>query len=335
MDVEILKPGPPLSLIPNFLKSFFLPVYPRNVISISADYVAAVRGGKSSVATIEGSAHIPLAPGVVVPSHSKVNIIDPAALHRALVQAVERAGLSRKEVNLLIPDVTARVFLIPLETLPGKPADLEQLLRFKVKKSVPFAIEEAAVSYQVQTLSSSHYEVILTTINRDILHEYENAVGSVGLEPGFVTVEHFGVAQLLDRQSQDWRSRSTLLFRLSPRSFTSSIYHQGALRFYRSVEKGWGPFSKESPVTVEMMFDEIYPSLAYFQDKFESKVQLIYFSGLPAGGDRICAALQKLAECPVAEVRTERVVGGGLSQMNPEQLNQVFSPLIGMELGAT
>ncbi|MFI5175781.1 MAG: type IV pilus biogenesis protein PilM [Terriglobia bacterium] len=309
-------------------------MFPRNGISISADYVASVRVGSRPPHSVENWAYAPLSPGVVSPSHSKTNVVDGESLHRALTQTVQRTGLLRKEVNLLVPDISARVFLFSLESLPSRSGDFLDLLRFKVKKSLPFSVEEAALSYSVQTLGATHLEVILTVINKSVLREYEIAVESLGLQPGFVTVEHFGIAQLLDLQAQDWRSRSTLLFRLAPRSFTTSIYHQGYLRFYRAVEKDYS-VNQASNITPESLFDEIYPSLAYFQDKFESKIEMMYLSGLPGGNERVYAALQKLAGCPAAEVRAERAVGTVSGRMNSDQVNQMFAPLIGMELGAT
>lgn len=320
------------SLVPNSLKNFFQPIYPRNAVSISADYVASVRVSARSPHAVENYSHTLLPTGVVSPSFSKTNVTDSEALHRALTQTIQRTGSSRKEVNLLIPDLSARVFLLSLESLPGRSSDLIDLLRFKVKKSLPFPIEEASLSYQVQTLGPSHFEVILTVINRSVLREYESAVEALGLEPGFVTVEHFGIAQLLELQTQDWRSRSTLLFRLAPRSFTTSIHHNGFLSFYRAVEKDYS-LNQASSLTPEALFDEIYPSLAYFQDKFQNKIEMIYLSGLPTGSERIYAAIQKLSDCPVAEVRTELTKAAGSVRLNGDQVNQMFAPLIGLELG--
>lgn len=318
--------------IPHFLERFFQPAFPNNAITITADHVAALRVAAPSGMTVENSAFVPLAPGVVKPSSGEPNIADPDALHHALTQAAQRTGLFGKEVNLLIPDITARVFLVTLESLPKKAEDLAELLRFKVKKSVPFPIEEAALACEVQTLTSSHYEVILTVLNRSILREYENAVEALNVDAGFVTVEHFGVAQLLDRQTQEWGGRSTMLVRLTPRSMTTSIYHHRYLRFYRTVEKNFA-LTPATSVTAEMLFNEVYPSLAYFQDKFQQPVELIYLSGLPAGGESLCAAIQKLAECPVTELRTERAIAGGSSLPASAPMNQAFAPLIGVELG--
>ena len=282
---------------------------------------------------VESAAVAPLEAGVVTPSHSKTNLNDRDAVQRALSQAIQRTGLFRKEVNLLVPDGAARVFLINLESLPGKAAELVQLLRFKVKKSLPFSIDEAALSYQIQSLSASHHEIILTVMDRGILREYESVVEAAGLEPGFVTVEHFGIAQLMDRQVRDGRTHATLLLRMTPHMFTTSIYDQGLLRFYRSVEKDVSS-GQIASLTPEALFDEIYPSLAYFQDKFQHPVKRIYFSGLPAGRESLCASIQKMTECATAEIRVERAVSAGAVNVTPDQMTQVFAPLIGIELGA-
>jgi|GEM_PF-7027976 len=319
-------------LIPHAFKNVFRPVFPRSAVSISADYVASIRVSTRPPHPVENCAYTPLPAGVVVPSHAKPNISDPEGLHRALKQAIQHTGLFHKEVNLLIPDVSARVFLVSLESLPGKRNELVELLRFKVKKSLPFSIDEAVLSFQVQTLAPSRFEVILTVINQAILREYENAMEAVGLEPGFVTVEHFGIAHLLDLQARDWQSRSTLLFRLAPRFFTTSIYHQGFLRFYRSMEKDYSSL-QPPPANPEMLFDEIYPSLVYYQDKFQKRIEMIYVSGLPAGSEGFWAAIQKLAECPVTEIRADRAMGAVPGKLNANEMNQMLAPLIGVELG--
>ncbi len=319
-------------MIPNLVRKFFEPAFPRSAVSISAENVAAIRVGAQVPLSLIGSAVVPLPAGAVVPSHTKPNLVDRQSVERALVQAVEKTGLFRKEVNLLIPDFAARVFVINLEVIPSKGADLVQLLRFKVKKSVAFPVEEAALAYQVQTLSPSQHEVILTILSREILEEYESVARAAGLEPGFVTVEHFGVAQLMDRMARDWKSKSTLLFRMAPNTMTSSIYHRGFLRFYRAVEKD-RPSSQQPSLSAEALFEEVYPSLAYFQDKYEHPIEVIYFSGLPADGERLCAGVQKLSECRALEIRADKAVAAGASSVGPAQINGVFAPLIGMELG--
>ncbi|MDD5541607.1 MAG: pilus assembly protein PilM [Acidobacteriia bacterium] len=322
-----------MAFVPEILKSFFEPAFPRHAISISADYVASMRVSGGVTPAVENLACLPLASGVVVPSHSNPNILDRAAMQRALHSVVQKTGSLRKEVNLLIPDTVARVFVIPLEHVPTQSGDMVQLLQFRVKKSIPFPLEEAALAYQIQTLGPDQHEVVLTVMQRSILREYESAVEALGLDPGFVTVEHFGVAGLMEKQPADWKTKPTLLFRLAPRCFTTSIFHDGFLRFYRALERDYSVGSSAG-LTAEVLFDEIYPSLAYFQDRFERRIEKILLSGLGVPNEPLCQAIQKLAECPTAEIRAERSVSRLASGASTDQVNQVFAPLIGLELAA-
>jgi len=56
--------------------------------------------------------------------------------------ALERAGRPRR-IGLIVPDVVAKVSLVRFERVPSKLQELDQLVRWQVRKSAPFAIEEA------------------------------------------------------------------------------------------------------------------------------------------------------------------------------------------------
>ena len=44
-----------------------------------------------------------------------------------------------------------RVFVLDFDSLPAKPAEALPVLRFRLRKMVPFDVEHAGVSYQVLT----------------------------------------------------------------------------------------------------------------------------------------------------------------------------------------
>ena len=68
----------------------------------------------------------------------------------ALTRAFERAGLKPpRRAALVVPDSVARVSLLSFETLPSHAADLDQLVRWQLRKSTPFPIDDAQVSHAV------------------------------------------------------------------------------------------------------------------------------------------------------------------------------------------
>ena len=63
-----------------------------------------------------------------------------------------RSNRSRRAhalVTLVLPDTAVRVFVLDFDSLPASPAEAIPVLRFRLRKMVPFDVEHAGVSYQV------------------------------------------------------------------------------------------------------------------------------------------------------------------------------------------
>ena len=59
----------------------------------------------------------------------------------------------RRSAALILPDYSSRVQVLDFDSFPDKPAEQLQLIRFRVKKTIPFDVESAGISYHVQTVS--------------------------------------------------------------------------------------------------------------------------------------------------------------------------------------
>src|SRR5574342_139300 len=64
--------------------------------------------------------------------------------------ALERVSAGRVLVAPVLPNQVVRVFILHFETFPRRADEAEPLLRWRLKKSVPFDVEEAVVSYMTQ-----------------------------------------------------------------------------------------------------------------------------------------------------------------------------------------
>ena len=56
---------------------------------------------------------------------------------------------------MVIPDTAVRVFVLDFDTLPAAPAEAIPVLRFRLRKMVPFDVEHAGLSYQILTQSKT------------------------------------------------------------------------------------------------------------------------------------------------------------------------------------
>jgi Tfp pilus assembly PilM family ATPase len=128
----------------------------------------------------------------LAPSLTAANTHDRATVLTALNRVLERLGRPRR-VGLVVPDVVARVSLIRFEKIPPKAQDLEQLVRWQIRKAAPFPIEEAQVSYVFGQQAPDGQELIVSMARRSVVEEYEALCTQAGAHAGLVDLATFNV----------------------------------------------------------------------------------------------------------------------------------------------
>lgn len=169
---------------------------PSAAIEIGAGRVTAVLlaagGGRPAVAA---HATERLADGLVAPSLTAPNLPDRAAVAAAVQRAVEALGARVRRVALVLPDGAAKVSLVRFEKPPERAADLDSLVRWQVKKSVPFPLEQAQISWtRGVTDAGGALELVVAVARRDIVADYEGVCTAAGLQPGLVDLATFNIA---------------------------------------------------------------------------------------------------------------------------------------------
>ena len=166
---------------------------PAVAVEITAQRVSAasleMRAGRP-VVTAHGVE--PLPAGALVPSLTAANTHDRTAVLTALGRVLERVGRPRR-IGLIVPDPIAKVSLVRFEKVPARAQDLDQLIRWQVRKAAPFAIEEGQVSYVRGILAPDGQEFVVTLARRDVVQEYEDLCASVGAHAGLVDISTFNV----------------------------------------------------------------------------------------------------------------------------------------------
>jgi type IV pilus assembly protein PilM len=162
---------------------------PEVAIEIDATSVAAARVSGRGAAGIANHVTEPLPPGVVVPSLAAANITDKAIVGRVLAQVLTRLGGRATRAALVLPDTVAKVSLIRFDTVPERSADLAELVRWQIRKSAPFPIEQAVVSFTPGARTAEGgQEYVVTMARADIVEEYEALCASAGAHAGLVDI---------------------------------------------------------------------------------------------------------------------------------------------------
>jgi type IV pilus assembly protein PilM len=167
-------------------------------IEIGASRVTAValsdRGGTPTV-TAHATERLP--EGAVTPSLNQANIHDRAAVTGAVGRVLAALGQRATRLALVIPDAATKVSLVKFDKLPSRAADLDQLVRWQVKKSVPFPIEQAQVSWTPGAKDASGgAEFVVVLARRDIIEEYESVCRVANVHAGIVDLATFNLINL-------------------------------------------------------------------------------------------------------------------------------------------
>jgi Tfp pilus assembly PilM family ATPase len=134
----------------------------------------------------------PLPEGALVPSLTADNLHDRAAVVAALTRVMERVGRPRR-IGLVIPDPVAKVSLVRFERVASRAAELDQLIRWQVRKSAPFAIADAQVSYVAGARTAEGHEFVVSVARRAVIDEYESVCAAAGAHAGIVDLSTFNV----------------------------------------------------------------------------------------------------------------------------------------------
>lgn len=146
-------------------------------------------GGRLAFAA---GASLELPKGSLEVSITQANILDPKAFEETLKAVLTRAGVAgAARVGLVLPDPVARVALVPASEIQEKnKAAADELLRFKLRKSVPFDIREARIAVAANRQAET---VVVVAIFQPVLEGYERACVSLGLQPGLVELAAFSL----------------------------------------------------------------------------------------------------------------------------------------------
>ena len=90
------------------------------------------------------------------------------------------------KLTIVIPDAAVRVLLLDFDALPAKLAEALPIVRFRLKKLLPFEVDDAMVSYPGHEFHALQRACPRRRHPADVLEEYETAVREAGYEPGAV-----------------------------------------------------------------------------------------------------------------------------------------------------
>ncbi len=274
-------------LVRRFVRWLDAMPHPAVACEFSSARVAAARFTRSG--SLDDFAVETLPPGTLAPSAVETNIVNPAAVRLATSKVCKQLRAENLDVALLLPDPVIRVFVQHFDEFPRSPQAAIPMLRWKLKKSVPFEADETQISYMRQAPREDGVDVVTALARLRIVREYESLAEAAGLAPGVVLSSSLAAVSLLDD------SRPTLLARISGTSLTTAIVREGVLCGYRCTELP----ADAGALAPGTLLEEIFPMAAYYQDTWQDGIQIVRVAGLGRRLDAFVSPLESEFHCPV------------------------------------
>lgn len=208
----------------------------------------------------------PLPEGAVCVSPMKENVIDPDAFSQTIRRLV--ASAKRKDAALILPDFATRMAVVDFDSFPSDAKEQASLIRFRLKRGLPFDVESAALSYCAQPASHKKIDVIAVFSPRDIVSKYEAPFRDAGLNPGLITTSSLAALELAPE------SGLSLIAKLTGRVITVLVREKATVKLVRCLEIPTNDLEDVAAV--------LAPTLVYVEDNLGGRAEKIFLCGFGA-----------------------------------------------------
>jgi Tfp pilus assembly PilM family ATPase len=309
----------------SLLASWLASPPPDAAIEIASDRVAAAAvTSRGSGLVVSGHAVETLPAGVITPSLTGANVHDRAVVASALKRALERLGSRVRRVALVIPDTAVKVSLLRFDKVPPRRDDLDQLVRWQLRKAAPFPLDDASVTYTPGLeIDGGGREFVVELARHEVIREYEAVCEDANVYAGLVDTATLALLGLFTGSAApagDW-----LLVHVRPEYTAIAIARAEHLIFYRSRPEDEG----------SDLEDLVHQTSMYYQDRLTGKgfarVMLAGSGGIIGALEVAQRSIEDRLGVPVTPVDPTRTAAltDRIGAASPDLMN-MLAPLVGL-----
>lgn len=283
--------------LPAFLERWIADPPPAWVVEFSEQGI--FRAASASPADVRFEA---LPAGALAASPVENNLCDYDQVQQALsaipfqetAQGGSPLGGREAQVAVLLPDYSVRTSILDFEDFPARREEQEPLVRFRLRKIVPYDLETAQLAFQYFPKAHAAggeptgVTVVATTCPLHILAEYEALLRQRRCHPGFISSSALAALSLLPADDV------SVLAKLSGNVMTAAVSQKGILRLIRTVE------------LLEVSWDELLnllqPMFAMAEDQLGTRAERLWLCGFPEDTAALARNLEKEFGIPAAEL---------------------------------
>lgn len=278
------------------LRSLLTTPGPAVAVSIVPGQVTAVQlESTRSGPLVRGHARRPLPAGAVAPAVAGANLADAPAVAEGVDGVLDQLPRRPRRIALVLPDGAARVSVVRLRSVPARPADLDAMLRWQARRSVPFDVDEAQLDWTRGGLTADGEQAFVVVLaHRAVVEEYEGICTAAGVHAGRVDLAGFGLIEAALACGAADAGADWLLVHAGEGSSTLAVVRGRHPLLFRTVADG------------PPLGDLVHQTAMYYEDRIGGggfSRALVAGGGAPARideveqivGDRLAITVERIA----------------------------------------
>jgi type IV pilus assembly protein PilM len=215
----------------------------------------------------------PFEPGtlVVSPVEDNIHKADAATAVLKRIAPLDHAR-KRRRAALILPDYAARVSVLDFDAFPASPEEQLSLIRFRLKKTLPFDIDSAAVSYYAQPAEKgAPIEVVAVIVALEIIARYEALFRAMNFHAGEVTTSSLAALPLCPPATRP--GAVNVIAKLSAKTLTVMVLRGETLKLFRCVAL--------EDVNENQILAVLQPTFSYVEDELAQPADKLTLCGFP------------------------------------------------------
>jgi type IV pilus assembly protein PilM len=171
-------------------------------------------------------------------------------------------------VALILPDYCTRMAVLDFDNFPSDPKEQSSLVRFRMKRSVPFDVDSAALAYFAQSGPGKKVDVVVTVAPLEIVARYEAPFRTAGLNPGLVTTSSLAALELAPEHGL------SVFAKLTGRVLSVLVRQGASLKLARCLEM--------PSASLDDVAGVLAPTFVYIEDNLGGRAERLILCGFGA-----------------------------------------------------
>ena len=254
----------------------------------TAGVTCALLSGSASSPQLERVSYAPMAAGALRISLREPNVLDPQAFSDTVRAAHNLLLHNGSRLSVSLPDSTGRVLMLDIEGRFKSRSEGLDIIRWKLKKSIPFDISDTHLDYQqLKVRENGDMVLMVALVSRAVIGQYEDLLVSSGFAPARIDFNSFNVYRAFESRLSPQDNYALVSF--YDGTLSVQIFADGVLEFQRVKE-----LSRSTGVD-SRVFMEINSSLMVYQERFpERTVQHFSCSAPTAVAREFCGLVAEV-----------------------------------------